>query len=737
MDQVLTRCELLAPAGNYHGLLGAISAGADAVYLGGEKFGARAYADNFTQEDIIKGIRYAHLHNVKIYLTVNTLIKEREFNQLYDYIMPFYNAGLDGIIVQDMGVLAYVRKVFPELEIHISTQMNITGVYGAAFLKEEGAVRIVPARELSLEEIKEIKRKTDIEIETFVHGALCYSYSGQCLFSSILGGRSGNRGRCAQPCRLPYHYINNEYATKDKKQEYDLSMKDLCAIELIPELIEAGIDSFKIEGRMKNPEYTAGVTAIYRKYIDLYYKNGKKDFKIAAKDMQYLRLLYIRSSISQGYYHKHNGKDMITLKQPGYNGSEEALLEEIRDKYIKNVKKLSITGKIELMLGQPMRLQLKTHTGIAVSMQGEIVEPALQRPIMSENVRKQMNKMGNTSFILEDIQIIMDKNIFVQMKDLNDIRRKAVTSLEDAVMKHNGFKIRNTALENDIKVSTSIRLLENISKQNQCGFLHVSLQSREQWDIVKHEDIKRIYIDADLLMELDISKDLIPGREYYMSLPYIVRQKDAIFLEKCRDILLMEQLKGVLVRNYESYAWLKTFAYDKEIVADSGIYIWNQSSFDFWAERVDEWYSPWECTKYELQDIASGDKRILPSIIVYGRIPMMISANCLNKTTVGCKYGKDNETVLVDRYEKKFPVYTNCKHCYNVIYNSVPVSMHTIFKDKDKKQFHNYRIDFTVEKGSQVQQIVQYFQMLHKDDYTDEQFLDYEYTTAHYKRGVE
>ena len=263
------KVELLAPAGNKEAFLGAIHAGADAVYLAGNKYGARAYADNFSEEELLFCIRYAHIWGKKVYMTVNTLLKEWELSDLYDYLLPYYEAGLDACIVQDLGVFQYIKEHFPSLEIHVSTQMTITGAYGAAFLKELGATRLVPARELSLEEIRHIKKQTGLEVETFIHGAMCYCYSGQCLFSSILGGRSVNRGRCAQPCRLPYTVTAG---TVRREECYPLSLKDMCTIEHIPELIEAGIDSFKIEGRMKKPEYTAGVTDVYRRCMDRYYE---------------------------------------------------------------------------------------------------------------------------------------------------------------------------------------------------------------------------------------------------------------------------------------------------------------------------------------------------------------------------------------------------------------------------------------------------------------------------------
>ena len=254
--------EILSPAGSYESFLAAIHAGADAVYAGGPRFGARAFADNFTEETLKQAIDYAHFHGRKVYLTVNTLLKDREIETLHDYLEPLYLHGLDAVIVQDVGVLELIRHDFPDLEIHASTQMSSVNVKAAQFLQSQGVTRVVPAREISLEEIQEIYRATGMEIECFVHGALCYCYSGQCLLSSLIGGRSGNRGQCAQPCRLPY--------TADGKQKYYLSLKDICTLELIPDLIEAGIDSFKIEGRMKSLHYIATVVSTYRKLIDTY-----------------------------------------------------------------------------------------------------------------------------------------------------------------------------------------------------------------------------------------------------------------------------------------------------------------------------------------------------------------------------------------------------------------------------------------------------------------------------------
>ena len=305
---MLKRVELLAPAGGYETMVGAFNAGADAVYLGGSKFGARAYADNFDTQQVLDAISYAHLHDKKIYMTVNTLVKEKEIGQIYDFMLPFAEKKLDGVIVQDYGVMRLIRDEFPDIELHASTQQTVTGVYGARLLKELGCCRVVPARELSLKEMQAIREKAGVEVEAFIHGAMCYCYSGVCLFSSMVGERSGNRGRCAQPCRLPY-----QIQGKKGDETYPLSLKDMCTINIIPELIRAGIDSFKIEGRMKRPEYAAGVTSLYRKYIDMYYENPSGDIRVSDEDMEILKGLYLRTGISEGYYHQHNGRNMVTI----------------------------------------------------------------------------------------------------------------------------------------------------------------------------------------------------------------------------------------------------------------------------------------------------------------------------------------------------------------------------------------------------------------------------------------
>jgi putative protease len=416
--------ELLSPAGNYEGFLACIKAGADAVYLGGRKYGARAFADNFSDEEILRAIKYAHLFDVKVYLTVNTLIKEREFEDCIEYLKPFADAGIDAFIVQDLGLMQAVKKNFPNIDLHVSTQAFCESAYSFELFKELGASRIVPARELSLEEIKEIKKSSDLEIETFIHGAMCYSYSGQCLFSSTLGGRSGNRGRCAGPCRQPYTPF---FDGKTYSEQYILSMKDQCTVQILDKLIEAGIDSFKIEGRMKSAEYTAFVTSIYRKYIDRYFAD-KDNYSVDKKDIEKLNTVFIRTKIGTGYYLTHSSKDMITIDNPAYASKDDHLIKEIKEKYIDNPKKAPISGYCYIKVGEPMMLSL-TYKDKSITAMGPIAEKSIKSATTEESVNKQLSKLGDTPFVFENLTIDSDSDAFVPVSVINDLRRRAAEEL--------------------------------------------------------------------------------------------------------------------------------------------------------------------------------------------------------------------------------------------------------------------------------------------------------------------
>ncbi len=735
--------ELLAPAGNLEGFYGAICAGADAVYLGGNRFGARAYADNFTTEELISCIRYAHLWGRKVYLTLNTLIKENEFSEIYDYLFPFYEAGLDGVIIQDMGVLAYVKECFPDMELHVSTQMTLTGVYGAAMLKEMGACRIVPARELSLKEIAKIKKETGLSIETFIHGAMCYCYSGQCLFSSILGGRSGNRGRCAQPCRLPYK-VQTTYG--ETEECYPLSLKDMCTIEHIPELIEAGIDSFKIEGRMKKPEYTAGVTAIYRKYIDKYYQTkGDSILSIDAEDLKALSCLYIRSERQDGYYFKHNGKDMVTISSPAYSGSDERLLAEIRQKYLNNRPKMSMSVYADFQTGKEATVTFLMND-VSVTVRGDVVQAASKQPISKENVMKQLSKLGDSCFSAENMEITVSEDAFYPLRAINELRRDAVFQLENAIITHNNLPLKRTdANRCDIHASD-----ERISLSETTGKLSVSVRRREQLnaltELFEARDnlpISRIYVDSDLFAEtsngiVEQCRMLSNFCRIIITLPYIIRERDYSMLEtKIWQLLRQfpDVFSGVMVRSPEGMGFLKAQNYRGEIYGDAGFYIWNRKTLLEWSSSLSGF-----CFPYELK---SGEQRRLLGIlpcekVIYGRIPMMITANCIAKTTSGCVNGSCSiEAKLTDRYHKQFPVEINCTHCMNIIYNTVPLSLHG--EMSKWKEHVDFRLDFTMENEKETKKVTEFFLQIHENEC--ETFCENppykEYTTGHEKRGVE
>ncbi len=764
---VTNKVELLAPAGNYESFLGAINAGADAVYLGGAKFGARAYADNFTEEEICKSIRYAHLFGKRVYLTVNTLIKESEFEEVIPYLKPYYDEGLDGVIVQDIGAFMAIKEAYPELSLHVSTQMTVTGAYAAKMLKEMGAVRIVPARELSLEEIRSMKEETGLELETFIHGAMCYCYSGQCLFSSILGGRSGNRGRCAQPCRLPYKVssgidgVQKELRNgknKSIKEQYPLSLKDMCSIAFLPQLIEAGIDSFKIEGRMKKPEYAAGVTAIYRKYIDLYLQEGAGAYKVDPEDLKTLSSLYIRSGIQDGYYFKHNGADMVTLSSPAYSGSDDALLAAIRKQYIETVQKKQIMMYASFEIGHPCELTL-TCGDVSVTVTGDIVNEAANQPITKDNIWKSLLKLGNSPFIAnkEDVVITLSDGAFYALKALNELRRNGVEKLEKELGEAFIDKYRHKKEVTKDKVilqkeepligADSFMVQNNKQRpdsdsknEDNNTAVHILVSTTEQLEVLTHSEFKAsvVYLDS-LLPDLTADSILKLKKEFsqkgtliYLALPYIIRKKDFAFLDKLLPVI--HSCDGVLVRNMESYSYLVKQKYQGSIHTDAGVYCFNKATMQFWSTKADLCCLPYELNRKELRRLCEENNHT--EQVVYGRIPLMISANCVAKTTGGCRKesgGEREPLLLTDRYHKHFPVVTNCMQCYNIIYNAVPMSLHE--KVSNGEVYNALRLQFTVENAKETKRILHFWKKCIEREKAEPPYS--EYTLGHEKRGVE
>ena len=722
--------ELLAPAGNFACFRAAINAGADAVYLGGEKFGARAYADNFSCEEIIQAIHIAHIFDRKIYLTVNTLVKESEFSELVPYIRPFYKVGLDGVIVQDLGVLEVFRQQFPALALHASTQMTITGKYGAAYMKKLGVCRVVPARELSLEEIRDMKDATGLEIECFIHGAMCYAYSGQCLFSSILGGRSGNRGRCAGPCRLPY--------TDEKGNTlYPLSLKDMYTLSILPRLIDAGIDSFKIEGRMKSPEYVAGVTAVYRKYIDLYLEKPNQPYRVALSDEKLLKELYIRSDICNGYYQKHNDREMVTLKEPGYSGSSQSVLNSIHEKYIaKNIQR-AITGYVRIYAGEQAMLTLSCGN-LSVTVTGDVVNTAINKPLDETELTKRFCKMGDTCFALTDLVVNTDNASFMPVKNLNELRRSACAKLEDELTKcdrtcdkaflNDGNK-ENVPISN-ISHTKHTEMEQEVQSVNSLCTL---VSTMEQLKVIHHfPQIKNIYVNADIfLTDFLLENTFLYDRDYFLVLPHIFRKRSYKYMAEYKRLLDSNCFKGVLVRNFEEIEWLQEIGYHGKVISDYTIYAWNNAALSACAKQVDRITLPLELNRRELNTLHINTEI---EFVVYGYIPLMYSANCIRNTLEKCKPDKVYEQSayhLIDRYKNVFPVVCNCLHCYNILYNTVPLSLHKQMDSITKMNGIIVRLDFSIESAEQVQKVIAYY--FNEND--ELPFQDF--TNGHYKRGAE
>ena len=709
--------EILAPAGSMECLRAAVAAGADAIYLGGTKFGARAYAQNLSEEDLVQAIEYVHIHGRKIYMTVNTLLKDRELNELYAYLLPYYKAGLDGVIVQDIGAVKFIGEYFPEMPVHASTQMTITNTLGADFLKRYGITRVVPARELSLKEIRDMKKQTGLEMECFVHGALCYCYSGQCLLSSMIGGRSGNRGQCAQPCRLPYQ-------TEGKKPADLMSLKDLCTIDILPELIDAGIDSFKIEGRMKQPEYVYTVVKMYRKYADQYLKlqkegKGKSSYHVSEADKRELLATYQRRGYCEGYYYQHNGKDMVSLKRPknGRDGSAE-------EKPWQDIKvQEKINGILTLSVGNRAKLTVSCGD-VTVECIGQEVQAAQKQPLDPARIEKQMRKTGNTEFTFDNLKILVEGNVFLTMQALNELRREGIEELTEQIqMQYRreeagcGMKTATAGFDSDADGVT-----ETAGKKECC--ISASVQNKAQLDTVVNSKIRYIYLEEDVEFERE------DGVQYFLAMPYIFRENTIKRYEKMYTEI-EKKYDGILIRNWESYAWLKRHEYQKEIRSDYNLYIFDRKT----KEELRRLGIARGTASVELNDRELARIGIEEQVfIAYGYQPVMISAGCIQKTSASCD-GKGGVLSISDRYQKKFAVRRYCRDCYNVMYNSAPLFLADKAEEVHALAPAELRLDFTTESSGQVKEICHAYTLAFEKGCKTEPPMQ-DYTRGHFKRGV-
>ena len=702
--------ELLAPAGNLEIFKGVIESGADAVYVGGSMFGARAYANNFTEDELLEAIDFAHLRGVKVYLTVNTLIKNSELSKLYDYLLVYYKRGLDAVIVQDIGVVKAIHEYFPSMEIHTSTQMTVTGADGVRFLSQFGVTRVVMAREVSLAEMKRIHEETGMELEAFVHGALCYSYSGQCLFSSILGGRSGNRGRCAQPCRLPY-------TVEGKKDEYILSLKDMCGIKALDKLHDAGVYSLKIEGRMKQLEYACGVVKYYRSYID-----SMKP--VTDADYDRIKALGNRCGFTDRYYFDHNGSDMVTYVKPNFVSNAAEPSPEKR--------KLSIEGELVLREGEPGSLTVK-RGDVTYKASIEPVSAALKAPLDKKAAIDRINKTGDTDFEFSHIKAQIGENVFVPNGALNKLRRDAISGLCDKLLKK---YYRDDARYADI--SSMCELPEHVVKSDathEDGAVNAkdytaicSCMTRTQLDtLISYDCFDVFYLDFDmydrktLIQQFadDVKSLTKRNKKVYLMLPTIFRADSSDYFVSIAKELDKVSFEGFVVKNYEELYLTENLFTGKKVILDHNMYTFNDvSKSAFFEHGVSGDTVPLELNSREIMH----RNNIGSQMIVYGYYPLMTTANCVHKNTKGCDK-KQKLIYLKDRYNKSFAVCNNCKECYNTIYNSLPTMLTKNISKLKEAGIRSFRYSFTIETPKQIKAVM--------DDKVAE------YTNGHYKRGVE
>jgi putative protease len=699
--------ELLAPAGNLEIFKGVIESGADAVYVGGSMFGARAYANNFTEEELLEAIDFAHLRGVKVYLTVNTLIKNSEFSKLYDYLLVYYKRGLDAVIVQDIGVVKAIHEYFPSMELHTSTQMTVTGADGVRFLSQFGVTRVVMAREVSLAEMKRIHEETGMELEAFVHGALCYSYSGQCLFSSILGGRSGNRGRCAQPCRLPY-------TVEGKKDEYILSLKDMCGIKALDKLHDAGVYSLKIEGRMKQLEYACGVVKYYRSYID-----SKKP--VSDADYDRIKALGNRCGFTDRYYFDHNGSDMVTYVKPNFVSNAAEPSPEKR--------KLSIEGELVLREGEPGSLTVK-RDDVTYKASIEPVSAALKAPLDKKAAIDRINKTGDTDFEFSHIKAQIGENVFVPNGALNKLRRDAISGLCDKLLKK---YYRDDARYTDMSRLTA--LPEHVVKSDAAHDEAIndytticSCMTRAQLDtLIGYECFDVFYLDFDMYDRNTLIQQFADdvkcltkrNKKVYLMLPTIFRADSSDYFVSIAKELDKVSFEGFVVKNYEELYLTENLFTGKKVILDHNMYTFNDvSKSAFFEHGVSGDTVPLELNSREIMH----RNNIGSQMIVYGYYPLMTTANCVHKNTKGCDK-KQKLIYLKDRYNKSFAVCNNCKECYNTIYNSLPTMLTKNISKLKEAGIRSFRYSFTIETPKQIKAVM--------DDKVAE------YTNGHYKRGVE
>lgn len=690
--------EILSPAGNFEILKSAVANGADAVYIGGRHFSARKSADNFSNEEISEAVRFAHLHGVKIYTAVNTLVHDNEMKDAFEYIGFLYRTGVDALIVQDLGIVRMIKRFYPDFRIHASTQMTIHSVNGARAAKELGFSRVVLSRELTLKEIKNIHECTDIELEVFVHGALCMSYSGQCLTSSFIGCRSGNRGACAQPCRLPYtlEYDGNRLSHGEK---YPLSLKDLCLIEHLGELNDAGVCSFKIEGRMKNKDYVSVVTDMYNKH-----RGGTE---VSEHDIGILRDVFSRSGFTDGYYCGSTGRHMLNYNKNNDDvyeriGGDAAVYAEECGK--REPDRLSCSADISIKVGERVRAEFVCGSHTATVYSDITVQKAVNVPISEQRIAEQISKCGNTPFRMNDIAVSADSDASIPISALNTLRRIGLKELEDKICSVNrdedisGYKLSRHSSNRCVSAAPLY-----VARVMNIGQAIAALDAG--YDSVVVDD--SLYAENRGLLQKY-------GERICVSVPPINRD----IIKHEYDI---SDVRTVYISNLADMSKYKS----QTVIADYPMNIFNSEAL----ECVSELGADGACISPELnlRQIKALDSAVYKEVIVYGRIALMTVQNCVVKSVTGKCGCKDDAYFLRDRKGVAFPLYTDKKRCINTIYNSLPVYMADKIDDI-ADCMNAFKFVFTTESPDDIARVY--------SDYKNKRKSTGAFTRGHFYRGV-
>ncbi len=656
--------ELLSPAGSLEAFEAAIDGGADAIYVGGASFNARANAKNFSEDELRDAIRLAHLYGVKVYQTVNIMIHGREVSDLLTAAERSAEMGVDAFIVSDLGAARLIHARLPEMPLHGSTQMSVHNTGGARLLADHGFTRVVPARELSKRDIQTLVDENPLEVEIFIHGAMCVSHSGQCLFSSLVGGRSGNRGLCAQPCRLPYDRAEGRVGDK-----YPLSLKDMSLAAHVREIIDSGVSSLKIEGRMKSPEYVRGVTRIFRRLLD----EGRD---ATADDIRELAELFSRGGFSDGYYTESVGRKML-----GIRSEEDKQASRESERFNKITRKIPISMEIHLAEDENSKLTVSCKDK-SVTVEGEITQAAINAPIGEDTVKKCMAKLGDTCFTLENIKIDLGERLMMPISQLNALRRAGIAALEDEMATAAPARVENAELPKPERTPKR-RRVGRFSDPKQ-----ITEKAKEFFDLI--------------LLPLDTFDESAHG----IVMPPVIFDSETARATEFLKKAVAKGAKHAVLTNLGQIEMLKEHAPNLSLIADFRFNAANDQTVGFFEEQgFESVVLSAELTLPQIRDI-KGAK----AVITYGRIPLMTLEKCVIKELYGdkraCEVCAASKAEMKDRRGFIFPVVREYPH-RNIVLNSLPTQMSDRENELAAAGIFDRHFLFTVESPNEVDRVIE------------------------------